>query len=189
MREWIIDAVIGLPVEWRVFLLSMLPITELRVAIPLGLEWGVDPLTNYLYAVAGNILPVLPILVFLDPAIRILSKNAALKRLIDRILDSAEQKKERYERYEIFGLTIFVSIPAPGTGAWTGTLIAYLLRVSRLKAFLAISLGVLIVGLLMTAVSMGFLSLSREHKLLAAGAAIIVVAVGIWRQSKRNGNR
>lgn len=185
MSEWIVNAVTGLPVEWRVFFLSMLPITELRVAIPLGIAWGIPPLINYCYAVAGNILPVLPILVFLDPAIRILSKNATMKRLIDRILDSAEQKKERYERYEIFGLTIFVSIPAPGTGAWTGTLIAYLLRVNRLKAFLAISLGVLLVGVLMTAVSMGILSLSREHMLLTAGAAVAVVAFGIWHQSRK----
>ncbi len=185
MSEWIINAVTGLPVEWRVFLLSMLPITELRVAIPLGIAWGIAPMTNYIYAVAGNILPVLPILLFLDPAIRILSKNATMKRFIDRILSSAERKKERYEKYEIFGLTVFVSIPAPGTGAWTGTLLAYLLRVNRLKAFLAISLGVIVVGLLMTGISMGILSLSGEHIVLAIGAGLAILALGIWHQSKQ----
>ena len=184
MSEWLINAVIGLPVEWRVFFLSMLPVTELRVAIPLGIAWGMHPATNYLYAVAGNIFPVLPILLFLDPAICLLSKNPTLKKLIDRILESAERKKIQYERYEIFGLTIFVSIPAPGTGAWTGTLLAYLLRVNRLKAFLAISLGVLIVGAVMTAVSLGVFSLSGNHKLLIALAAILVVVWGIRKQSR-----
>ncbi len=189
MREWIINAIIDLPVPWRVFLLSMLPVTELRVALPLGLVWGVEPVSNYFYAVLGNIVPILPVLYILDPAIQLFSKVPFLKKWIDKILNSAEVKKKVYEKYEIIGLIFFVSIPAPGTGAWTGILLAYLMRIQRWKAFLSISTGVFLVGILMTGVSLGVVSLSEQSSIGVGIIALLVLISWFWLASRKRNRK
>ncbi len=183
MAEKIIEMVQFMPPEVRVFFLSMLPITELRVAIPLGIALGIDPLKNYLYATAGNLVPVLPILLLLRPAIRLFSRWEPLGRIIRKVLASAEAKKCQYEKYELLGLTLFVSIPAPGTGAWTGTLIAYLLQLSVLRAFVSIAAGVFIVGGLMTLISLGAVSLLANR--LAGGVLVVVLFAAMVVVSRR----
>lgn len=185
MSAWLIDLLSNMPAYWRVFFLSMVPITELRVAIPLGISWGLDPLTNYLYAVLGNILPILPILFFLKPVFKFLSKNRHLKSFIDRLLGLAAEKTHYYQRYALFGLSLFVSIPAPGTGAWSGSLIAYVLQVDRIKAFLAISLGVLIVGGVMTVLSLGLFSLAPQHFYAAIGLIALFFLISFVRKVSR----
>lgn len=165
--DHLLEAIAGFPPEWRVFFLSMLPVTELRVAIPLGLAWGIDPVRNYLFCVAGNLLPVGPLLWSLRGILRILSRWGLLARILERIVFSAERKGRQLGKWTLGGLVLFVSIPAPGTGAWTGSLIAHLLGTRRLPAFLAITLGVLVVGLLMTLVSLGVFTLTRGNTALA----------------------
>lgn len=139
-----------------VFLASMAPIGELRLAIPLGLVnydlawYAVLPL-----AVLGNILVVLPILWGLDVATRILqSFPNPLGRLLESYISFVTARhSHRLKRYGTLGLVPFVGIPLPWTGAWTGTLLAWSLQLPRFPAFLAISTGVAVAGIVVTALT------------------------------------
>ncbi len=146
------------------FLLSMVPIIELRGAIPIGIGWGYPFWLVYALCVAGNLLPV----PFLIPfAGRILHWGAALPkigRLFQKILDIGDKKVKKTQsanRALLFMLFIFVAIPAPGTGAWTGCLIATLLQMRVRKAFWPIAAGVAAAGLIMGVTSYGLFSLIR----------------------------
>lgn len=131
------------------FFLSMVPVIELRGAIPMGVAWGIPFWVNYLVCVAGNILPV-PILV--PFARRVLLWCATWPKVghhFQKIIDIGRGKADKLGKYELLGLYLFVAVPLPGTGAWTGCLIATLLQMRLRHAFAAIALGVMTSGLIM----------------------------------------
>ena len=139
------------------FIISFLPIVELRGAIPIGLIIFELPWTEvYLISCFGNIL-VVPILFYLlKPIESLLSRFEFFKRLFQKLTGSAKSRVEKkLERYELFGLVIFVSIPLPVTGAWTATIAAYVLRLNFPKTLLCISVGVLTAGAIVTALTLG----------------------------------
>ncbi|AAB89552.1 COG2426 family protein [Archaeoglobus fulgidus] len=136
-----------------------MPFSELRGAIPLALYFGFSPAEAYLLSVLGNILPVPFLLLFLDYLVRIATKVELLARIYRRVVERVERRKGVVERYGYLGLTIFVAIPLPVTGAWTGTLLAFLLQLNRLKAFLFISAGVCIAGVVVLLASIGIIRL------------------------------
>lgn len=146
------------------FFLSMVPVIELRGAIPIGVAWGFPFWLNYLVCVVGNILPV-PVLVLC--ARKVLYWTATLPKvgpLFQKIIDKGNEKAGRLGRYELVGLYLFVAIPLPGTGAWTGSLIATLLQMRVGRATAAIALGVLTAGGIMWLASTGLFSfLSWVH--------------------------
>nr|WP_244372753.1 COG2426 family protein [Archaeoglobus fulgidus] len=142
-----------------VLLVSAMPFSELRGAIPLALYFGFSPAEAYLLSVLGNILPVPFLLLFLDYLVRIATKVELLARIYRRVVERVERRKGVVERYGYLGLTIFVAIPLPVTGAWTGTLLAFLLQLNRLKAFLFISAGVCIAGVVVLLASIGIIRL------------------------------
>ena len=144
------------------FFLSMVPIIELRGAIPIGIGWGYPFWLVYALCVVGNLLPV----PFLIPfAGKILHWGATLPkvgRLFQKILDIGDKKVKKTQsadRALLFALFLFVAIPAPGTGAWTGCLIATLLQMRVRRAFLPIAAGVAAAGLIMGVTSYGLFSL------------------------------
>lgn len=142
-----------------VFLLSMIPIIELRGAIPVGIAAGLDALPTFVVAIIGNILPV-PFLILFSK--RILTWLAGWKRIgpfFQKIIDRAEKRKNSLGKYELLGLMLFVGIPLPGTGAWTGSLIAALLQLRVRNAFFAIAFGVVIAGIVMSLASAGVLGI------------------------------
>lgn len=142
-----------------VFFVSMVPIIELRGAIPIGVGMGLDVLPTFLVAIAGNILPV-PFLILFSK--RILTWLATWKKVgpfFQRIIDRANAKKDTLGKYELLGLMLFVGIPLPGTGAWTGSLIAALLQLRVRNAFIAIALGVVLAGIIMSLASAGLLGI------------------------------
>lgn len=144
------------------FFLSMVPVIELRGAVPVGIGWGYPFWLVYVVCVAGNLLPVPLLLPF---AARVLRWGATLPKvgwLFQKLLDSGArkaQKTQRTNRTLLAALFLFVAIPAPGTGAWTGSLIATLLQIRVHKAFWAIAAGVATAGLIMGATSYGLFSL------------------------------
>jgi uncharacterized membrane protein len=142
-----------------VLLVSAMPFSELRGAIPLALYFGFSPAEAYLLSVLGNILPVPFLLLFLDYLVRIATKVELLARVYRRVVERVERRKGVVERYGYLGLTIFVAIPLPVTGAWTGTLLAFLLQLNRVKAFLFISAGVCIAGVVVLLASIGIIRL------------------------------
>ncbi len=139
------------------FLISTLPIFELRGAIPIAvLQFNMPIIKAYFLSVAGNLLPILPILYFLEPIRKLLSKIKFMKRFFDWLYERTYKKSRKVMKYGAIGLTLFVAIPLPITGAWTGAVAAILFEVPPKYAFPSIILGVLIAGLVVSLVTLGF---------------------------------
>ena len=136
--------------ELCVFFCSMIPIIELRGAIPLGTGFGLDPIFTYFISVVGNIIPVPFILLLIRWVLDVMKKMRGLKKIALWVEAKAEKHKGKIDKYGYVGLFLFVAIPLPGTGAWTGSLIAALMKMKFWKSFLFIVLGVLTAGLIMT---------------------------------------
>jgi len=139
----------------EVLVVSAMPLSELRGGIPLALYLGFSPLESYILGVVGNLIPVPFILLLLDKI-----KNIKIKFISKAYLEitkRVEKKRDLIERYGYVGLTLFVAVPLPVTGAWTGSLLAFLLGLNKLKSFLAISVGVSIAGIIVTLTSLGVL--------------------------------
>jgi len=138
-----------------VFIGAMLPIIELRGAIPVGIGFGMDPLSALLIGLAGSMLPM-PLLFFaIRPVFRLLMRKPFFHKHLSRLIDKTMAKSERIQRYEFWGLVIFVAVPLPGTGVWTGTLAAVLLDLRFKRALPAIFLGDLGAGIIVSLISAG----------------------------------
>ena len=140
-----------------IVLVSMVPMIELRASIPMGCGLGLPAWQVYIAAVVGNMLPVPFIVLFIRRIFEFLRKHwSKLNGLIDKIEARALKKSDKVRQFEILGLMLFVAIPLPGTGAWTGSLIAALLDIRLKRSIPTIFLGVLIAGAIVTAISYGF---------------------------------
>lgn len=139
-----------------VFLMSMIPVAELRAAIPAGIAMGLSPLPVALVSIAGNLLPVPFIILFVR---RILQWMKGWGGIFERFVCWLERKAERgaelFYRYELAGLCLLVAVPLPGTGAWTGALVAAMLDLRLKTAIPAISCGVCIAAAIVTALTLG----------------------------------
>ncbi len=155
----------SIPPVWKTLIISVLPIVELRGAIPWalvpaaqmggGLSWPVA----YLTAVIGNMLPVVPLLLYLERLSGFLSRWSPLGRFFQWLFARTRRRAKVVDRYGAIGLTLFVMIPLPVTGAWTGAAAAFVFGVPFRKALPAIVLGVLLAGVIVTLVSTGVLRL------------------------------
>lgn len=134
------------------FLISMVPVVELRGAIPYGVSAGLDPWLAFALAAVGNFLPVPFILLFIRKILHWMKRYPRLSRIAEGIERRAENKSGTVRNSELIGLCLFVAIPLPGTGAWTGALIAALMEMRLKRALPTIFLGVLLAGLVVTLV-------------------------------------
>jgi len=139
--------------EFGIFLISLMPVIELRGAIPAGVALNMHPALVYIICVIGNMLPIPIILLWIRPLFNALKQKKAFG-FIKKLEDKALNKSEKIQKRSFFGLMIFVAIPLPGTGAWTGALIAALLNMRIKKALPAIFLGVLISGAIVLTISL-----------------------------------
>lgn len=128
------------------FCISMLPIVELRGGIPAGAAMGLPFWSVYLTCVLGNLLPVPFLILFAKKILEFLSTLPRIGGFFQKIIRRADQKAAEIGHYEKWGLFLFVAIPLPGTGAWTGSLVAAVLRMRIWQAFLVITAGVLVSG-------------------------------------------
>ena len=133
-----------------ILFISMLPIIELRGAIPIGAAIGLPWYLNMSVSIVGNMLPVPFILLFSVKAFEFMKKHNIMVNFIQKIENRAKKRSEGLATGEFIGLMLFVAIPFPGTGAWTGALIAALLQFDRKKSFAYILFGVLIAAALVT---------------------------------------
>lgn len=141
-------------------LMAMTPVVELRGAIPYGLANGLNPWLTYLAAVIGNMIPVPFIMIFIRQIFFWLrQKSNWLRDRVDWLINRAERKSELVRKYALVGLTILVAIPLPGTGAWTGALVAALMDIRLRLSFPSVFLGVLIAGIIVTAIGLGVASM------------------------------
>lgn len=139
----------GLSGEVVVFLVSMLPIVELRGAIPLGVLMNMNPWLLFAMTVIGNILPVPLIILCARPVVNFCLRTRFLRPVGNWLENKVKKNSDKIVKYEVWGLFIFVAIPLPGTGAWTGALLAALMDLRLKNAFPCIALGVATAGLIM----------------------------------------
>lgn len=142
-----------------VFLVSMVPVVELRGAIPIAVGMDLDKLTSFIIAIIGNMIPV-PFIYLFARKILVWGKGKkVIGKFFSWCLKKGEQGGKKLEakagRGLYFALLLFVGIPLPGTGAWTGTLAASILNMDFKKSVIAVMLGVLLAGLIMMAISFG----------------------------------
>lgn len=149
----IFDWLLGAGREAAVFIISMVPLVELRGAVPLGTAIGMPWAQVLGIALVGNILPIPFLLLFAEKLLNWLETLRPFARFAAWYKNKLLAKTGRVTRYANIGLFLFVAIPVPGTGAWSGAAIAALLKMPLRKAFFSIALGVIAAGLIMTIAS------------------------------------
>lgn len=137
-------------------LVSMVPVIELRGGIPFGMAQGLEPVAAFFASIIGNMIPVPFIVVYIRRIFHWMRRHMPrLNHLVDKLEEKAHLKGATVTKYKYLGLCIFVAIPLPGTGAWTGALVAAFLDMPLRKALPSIFLGVIIAGIVVTLVSTG----------------------------------
>lgn len=169
-----------LPLNWIVFFASAIPLTELRAAIPFGIAGGMAPLDAWFWGVLGNLLPI-PLILFLWPLLyKICDRLPFTRGILHRFVDKAKEKGQTIEKQGIVGLILFVGVPLPVTGVWTGSLICFMLDLKPLKAIAALALGAMISGAFMTLLSLSFLRLAGSFGLLAILVSALLLAMAAY---------
>ncbi len=143
--------------EIIIFVISLMPILELRGGLIAASLLNMNPVTSFIVCFIGNLIPIPFILWFITPIFDKLKKTKHLSKLVNKIESKANSKKEQIEKYQFWGLLLFVGIPLPGTGAWTGSLIASMVGMNKKKSLLAAILGVTLAGIIMFVLSFGVL--------------------------------
>ena len=138
------------------FLVAMVPVVELRGAIPFGVVRGLNIWTAIIASVLGNLVPVPFIILFIRRIFAWMRAHMPkLDGLVTRMEKKAEKNRAAVEKYAFWGLAILVAIPLPGTGAWTGALVAAMMEMRLKRAFPAIAIGVVIAGVIVSVVTYG----------------------------------
>ncbi len=162
MTEAIADYLVGIfqgniPEELIIFLISMFPILELRGGMIAAKLLGVELAKAFVICFAGNILPIPFILLFIRKIFEFLKKFSLTRKLVEKLESSSMRKSEKVKKGSKWALLTFVAVPLPGTGGWTGALVAALLDMRIKISFPIIALGVLIANFIMSAFSYGLL--------------------------------
>ena len=146
--------------ELLVFFISLLPILELRGGLIAAALLGLDPIPSYLICIIGNILPVPFILLLINKILDKMrkSKVSFFNKFAGFLDEKVEKHKSQIEKFGYWGVVLFVGIPLPGTGAWTGSLIASVLELDRKKTFFAVLGGLFMASIIMMIISYGFLA-------------------------------
>lgn len=147
-----------LPPELFVFVVSMIPIVELRGAIPLGIAMGLPWYTVLPLSLLGNLLPIPFIMWLIKPIFNLLRKTKLFRGFVEWMERKIQKNSKKVTKYSTWGLFLFVGIPLPGTGAWTGAMVADFLDMRFKNSIFAIALGVLLAGIIVTLISMGVVS-------------------------------
>ena len=166
MSEKIVNAIVGAfggmasiayGKEILVFIISLMPILELRGGLLAAALLNLDPVVSYIICIIGNVLPVPFILLLITKILDWMrkSKVSFFNKIANWLDEKVEKHKGQIEKYGYWGVVLFVGIPLPGTGAWTGTLIASVLEMDKKKTFLAVLAGVFMASVIMMIVSFG----------------------------------
>lgn len=160
--NWIVGVFGGLAAikfgkEILVFIISLLPILELRGGLLAASLLGLDPLPSYIITMIGNLIPIPFILWFITKILDWMRGTKHLSKFANWLDKKVDKHKSSIEKYGFFGLILFVGVPLPGTGAWTGSLIASVLDMDKKKSFIAITIGVVMASIIMMLISFGLL--------------------------------
>ncbi|TKJ41849.1 ligand-binding protein SH3 [candidate division LCP-89 bacterium B3_LCP] len=156
MAEQVAAFFSGIPSHWIALSLASLPILELRGSIPWAiLAGGMSWQGAFVWSVIGNFIPVIPILLLLEPSANYLRRWVIFDKFFNWLFARTRRKGKLIERYEALGLLLFVATPLPGTGAWTGALAAFVFGVRFRLSLPIITLGILLAGIIVTSVVVG----------------------------------
>ena len=147
-----------LPDILKTLVIGMLPVLEIRGAIPVGVAAGLDPWSAFFVGFVGNMLPVPFLILLTRKIIEWMKKHHILDKLTSFLERKGSQKAHTVQKYSFWGLFILVAIPLPGTGAWTGALVASLLDMRLKRALPAIAMGVIVAGLIVLLATYGVVS-------------------------------
>ena len=155
--EFFVDIFGSINKEFAVFIISLMPILELRGGLLAASLLDIEFSRAAIICVIGNILPIPFVLLLLKYVLNLFEKWHVTKKIVTWLEKKVEEKREQIDKYGYLGLILFVGIPLPGTGAWTGSLIAVVLGMDRKKSFICILLGVAIAAVIMSILSYGIL--------------------------------
>ena len=141
-------------------LMAMVPVVELRGALPYGIAMGLPPLVATIAAIVGNMIPVPFIIIFIRRVFDFLRRRSWWESKVEYLEGRAHTKGELLKKYQLFGLVLLVAIPLPGTGAWTGALVAAILDIRLRNSVPAIFVGVCIAAGIILALTMGVIHLT-----------------------------
>lgn len=164
MLNIIIATLKNIPKEYIVMIVAALPISELRGAIPLGLYYGMSLSKSFWLSVLGNLTFIAPALFLLEPISNKLRRFKIWSRFFDWLFERTKEKADVVQKYAALGLAIFVAIPLPMTGAWSGVIAASLFKIRFGYAFIAITAGVIVAGLIVLILcTLGIISWRAIH--------------------------
>ena len=167
MSEKLVNTIIGLfggltaikfGKEILVFIISLMPILELRGGLIAAALLNLSPLKSYIICIIGNILPVPLILLLINKILSWMRNSKYFNKIANWLDKKVEKHKGQIEKYGYLGIVLFVGIPLPGTGAWTGSLIASALEMNKKKTFIAVCVGVIMASIIMMILSFGILA-------------------------------
>lgn len=169
MSEKIVNAILGAfggltsiayGKEILVFIISLMPILELRGGLLAAALLGLDPIPSYIISIIGNVLPVPFILLLINKVLNWMrnSKIEFFKKIANWLDEKVEKHKGQIEKFGYLGVILFVGIPLPGTGAWTGSLIASVLEMDKKKTFLSVLVGLVMASIIMMILSFGIVA-------------------------------
>ena len=151
--EWFATNLSWLPREAVVFIISMVPILELRGGLIAASLLGISYIKAVVICIIGNIIPIPFILLLINKIFEFMKNHNICKKLVLKLEEKAMGKSDKIKKYEFWGLLLFVGIPLPGTGAWTGSLIAALLGIERKKSVPAIFCGLILATIIMSVIT------------------------------------
>lgn len=151
----------GLPAWLVTIIIAMLPISELRGAIPIAIGiYGINPVDAFILAVIGNMMPVIPLLLFLESVSNFLRRWNFWDRFFTWLFTRTHRNHSKeFEKYGTLALAIFVGLPLPATGAWTGCAAAFVFGIKFRNALLAITSGVIAAGIIVTLITVAGINL------------------------------
>ncbi len=166
--ENLIDSVVGVfsgltsikyGKELIVFIISLMPLLELRGGLIAASLLNINPWTSYIICIIGNVIPVPFILLFINKILEWMSNSRIkwMNKTANWLYKKAKKNKEKIDKYGYLGLVLFVGVPLPGTGAWTGCLAASVFNMNRKKSFFCIMAGIIIASIIMMIISFGLL--------------------------------
>ena len=167
MSEKLVSAIVGtfggvtglvFGKQLLVFIISLMPILELRGGLIAAALLNLSPWQSYIICIIGNILPVPFILLLINKILDWMRNSKKLNKVALWLDKKVEKNKTQIEKYGYLGIVLFVGVPIPGTGAWTGSLIASVLEMDKKKTFLAVCLGIIIASIIMMILSFGLLA-------------------------------
>jgi uncharacterized membrane protein len=153
MITWLTSTYIGQMAA--TFFIAMVPVIELRGALPFGVALGLDPIVSLVVSILGNMVPVPFIVFFIEKIFEWMRRFEKFRRTVEKMEARAAKHENTINKYKSLGLFILVAIPLPGTGAWTGSLVAALFKFPVKKAFFVIFLGVTAAGIIVFLITYG----------------------------------